>query len=470
MKFIDKIAPLYVEHARGTDTMFVSVLIAQSCVESGYGTSELALKANNFGGIKAKPEWDGSVYIKSSLEYISGEYVMVQSKFAKFNSMEDYVDYHVKFFTRNSYAKDTYNEALNAKTVEDQAKALTGTYASDPKYYEKLIDIINQYDLRKYDKGEMSMRPFIKDHTNVNMGGKLNAVKYLVFHFVGASGQAKANANYFKDVYRGASAHLFIDPNETREVVPLDRVAWHIGDGANSRAGSKNGYVHLGGATNHNSIGVELCQDVTTGKDVWNWDFNPKTRQEAILVFAYLMKKFNVPIDNVIRHFDASGKACPGNWAHNDWLKWKLWKEDLRTYVNTGKLINSQKGESIKPQSKPIVNIQKYKAPTKPFDTLKVGQTVTIRQGHSYWFNPQDPSKGIVPSKNFALTKDKIKAVRDAKIGYSTKAYLLEGYNSWILEQDLVEARQSWSKTQPKLIEDNELVLDGVKYKVVKEI
>ena len=43
--------------------------------------------------------------------------------------------------------------------------------------------------------------------------------KYIVIHYVGAISNAKANANYFYNKYRGASAHYFVDENEIYRVV-----------------------------------------------------------------------------------------------------------------------------------------------------------------------------------------------------------------------------------------------------------
>ena len=184
---------------------------------------------------------------------------------------------------------------------------------------------MNKYEIRKFEQML----------TKTNMGGWMSAdqVKYLVFHFVGASGNARQNGNYFKSIFRSASAHLFLDPNVSVQVVPFNRVGWHVGDGNNKY-----------GINNQNSLGVELCQDTSTGKTVWDWDFNARTRLEAILVFAYLMRKFNVPINRVVRHYDASRKSCPGNWMKNNWKKWHLWKKDLELYVTTGKLVDSQRG------------------------------------------------------------------------------------------------------------------------------
>lgn len=166
--------------------------------------------------------------------------------------------------------------------------------------------------------------------TKINKGEKGdNKPEWIIFHFVGASGQAWDNARYFYSMYRGASAHYFVDENRIYQVVEDDTPAWHVGDGNRTRKGGINGYVHPGGATNTNSIGIEVCQDITTGKDVWNWDFHPEALNKAEWLIRQLQKKYNIDDDHVIRHFDATGKACPGNWKHNNWEKWWDFKKRL---------------------------------------------------------------------------------------------------------------------------------------------
>lgn len=169
-----------------------------------------------------------------------------------------------------------------------------------------------------------------KHLSKVNKGKKGdNEPEFIIFHFVGASGQAWDNANYFRNTYRGASAHYFVDPKDILQVVEDDTPAWHIGDGSRTRKGGINGYVHPSGATNTNSIGVELCQDKTTGKDVWHWDFHPDTIEAAEWLIRKLQKEHNIDDDHVIRHFDATGKLCPGNWQYDSWLKWWAFKDRL---------------------------------------------------------------------------------------------------------------------------------------------
>ena len=163
-----------------------------------------------------------------------------------------------------------------------------------------------------------------KDLTRVNKGKKGdNKPEWIIFHFVGAAGQALGNANYFRNTYRGASAHYFIDPKEIRQVVEDDTPAWHIGDGSRTRKGKHNGYIHPGGATNTNTIGIEHCQDTSTGKDVWHWDFDPETLNKGEWLIRKLQKKYDIDDDHVIRHYDASTKMCPGNMQWNNWEEWE---------------------------------------------------------------------------------------------------------------------------------------------------
>ena len=170
--------------------------------------------------------------------------------------------------------------------------------------------------------------------TLVNKGKKGdNKPEWIVCHFVGASGQSEANGRYFKSVYRGASAHYFVDPKTIVQVVENDTPAWHVGDGSRSKLGKYNGYVMEGGATNTNSIGIEMCQDTTTGKDVWHWDFHPDTVKNAEGLIRKLQKKYDIDDNHVIRHFDVSGKICPGNWRWDDWAKWEAFKDRLEKDV-----------------------------------------------------------------------------------------------------------------------------------------
>ena len=58
-------------------------------------------------------------------------------------------------------------------------------------------------------------------------------------------------------------------------------------------------------------------------------DFN-KTYQNTLDLVKHLMDKYNISIDKVVRHYDASRKSCPNSWATNNWDRWDKFKSDLQ--------------------------------------------------------------------------------------------------------------------------------------------
>lgn len=128
-------------------------------------------------------------------------------------------------------------------------------------------------------------------------------IKYIVMHYVGAGSSAPGNARnnciYFSNGNRNASADYFIDDADIYEYNDPSSgyYTWHCGDGGGRY-----------GITNSNSIGIEVCIDGD----------NPYTAAEidrATFLVQYLMKKYGVSANNVVRHYDASRKMCPYYYA-----------------------------------------------------------------------------------------------------------------------------------------------------------
>lgn len=119
-----------------------SITLAQAILESGYGRSELAIKANNHFGIHANSTWKGDIY--------SGTDAGVPTDFRKYDSvLESYHD-HSLFLKQPRYS-DLYK--LRITDYKGWAKGLQKAgYAQDPEYSKKLIRIIEQYELYKYDE------------------------------------------------------------------------------------------------------------------------------------------------------------------------------------------------------------------------------------------------------------------------------------------------------------------------------
>lgn len=155
--------------------------------------------------------------------------------------------------------------------------------------------------------------------TNVNYRkGSNKQNKYIVMHFVGATGGAEANCRYFQSNYRGASANYFVGhAGEIWQCVEDRDVAWHCG-----ATTYKHPYCR-----NTNSIGIELC---CKKKADGTWYFEEETVKSAIELVKELMKKYNIPIGNVIRHYDVTGKMCPEPFVR-DVEDWNTFKANLVT-------------------------------------------------------------------------------------------------------------------------------------------
>lgn len=149
---------------------------------------------------------------------------------------------------------------------------------------------------------------------------KPEQIKYLVKHYVGATGGAEANCKYFYDKFRGASSHFFVGHNgEIWQCVEENDTAWHVG-------ASK--YKHKE-CRNSNSIGVELCvKKDADGK----WYYTEETKKAAVQLFAYLMEKYNIDADHVLRHYDVTGKACGEPDVRKGNKEWSQFKQDIVEY------------------------------------------------------------------------------------------------------------------------------------------
>ena len=156
---------------------------------------------------------------------------------------------------------------------------------------------------------------------NFTKGRGGNKIKYIVVHDTGNLGRganAEAHYRYFNTTTRQASAHYVVDDKQILRIVRDEDTAWHCGDNQKylNGGGKLKGIVK-----NSNSIGIEICV---------NSDGNyEKTVNSTLELIKELMVKHNVPIENVIRHHDVTGKICPRSMSENGWEKWFAFKKLL---------------------------------------------------------------------------------------------------------------------------------------------
>lgn len=121
-----------------------SIKLAQAILESGNGNSYLAREANNHFGIKCGGVWNGPTIARDDDN--------PNDCFRVYRSVEDSYRDHSEFLLRKRYEKLFF---LNKDDYKGWAKGLREAgYATNPRYPELLIDIIERYSLHQYDKPE----------------------------------------------------------------------------------------------------------------------------------------------------------------------------------------------------------------------------------------------------------------------------------------------------------------------------
>lgn len=142
----------------------------------------------------------------------------------------------------------------------------------------------------------------------------LDEVKGIVVHYTANPGTtAENNRNYFEglatsgDTY--ASSHFVVGiEGEVVQCIPLTEISYASND------------------RNNDTISIECCHPDETGK------FSDDTYNTLVHLTAYLMGQYDLEIDDVIRHYDVSGKNCPKYYVENE-DAWVQFKADVETYI-----------------------------------------------------------------------------------------------------------------------------------------
>ena len=140
--YIKKFAPAAVKNMRFYKIP-ASITLAQGVLESGYGESTLAKKANNHFGIKCHKGWKGR-----SIRHDDDEENECFRSYK--NPLKSYRDHSLFLVDRNRY--NSLFE-LKRKDYKGWANGLKAAgYATDPKYAEKLISLIERFNLTRFDE------------------------------------------------------------------------------------------------------------------------------------------------------------------------------------------------------------------------------------------------------------------------------------------------------------------------------
>lgn len=319
-EFIESIAGYIRKYAAAYNVCVFSPIIAQAIIESNKGTSELAVNAHNYFGLKYRKgrcKTCVGIYHKVGSEQNSdGSYTSSAMEWCKFENMEEGVIGYFDFTNISAYS--------NLKGVTDPRQYLENIkadgYATSLNYVSNLMAVIEKYDLTQYDKegtgmSNSSLVCYTKISPNKN-SPRNHAIDRITPHCVVGQLSAESICGCFTSSSVKASCNYGIgtDGRISLCVEEKDR-SWCSSSSVNDNravtiecASDKSEPYAMTDAV-YNSL-INLCVDICkrNGKNKLIW-FGDKDK-----TLAYSPKSDEM-ILTVHRWF--KNKSCPGNWLYS---------------------------------------------------------------------------------------------------------------------------------------------------------
>ena len=182
---------------------------------------------------------------------------------------------------------------------------------------------------------------------------KNRKVEWIVIHYTaGVTSRMNSALNlaaYFATRPDDCSADFTVDDYDVVQYNPdiRNRYTWHCGGSKYNNKGGK----YYGKCTNANSIGIEVCSTNSTRKmqaaNDKSYSFTDAVVKNTEELVKYLMKEYNIPSDHVIRHYDVTGKLCPGiigwNAESGSEAKWEQFKKNISAATTTTNTTTTEK-------------------------------------------------------------------------------------------------------------------------------
>ncbi|WP_099221447.1 glucosaminidase domain-containing protein [Listeria costaricensis] len=148
--FINEIAP-HAQKVEQENGILASITISQAILESDWGKSELATKGHNLFGIKGN--YQGQSIHMTTREHSGDGWFETSADFRAYPSWYESLSDHAQLFIEGpTWNKNLYAGILGEKDYHKAAEALGQTgYSSDPYYAAKLIELIDNFDLARFD-------------------------------------------------------------------------------------------------------------------------------------------------------------------------------------------------------------------------------------------------------------------------------------------------------------------------------
>lgn len=318
-EFIETIATFVIRYAPLYGIKVYSPIIAQAILESSYGTSELAVNAHNYFGLKYRENrcktCIGIYYKVGNEQNADGSYVSSAMQWCKFEGMEQGVIGYFDFINISNYA--------NLKGVTNYRKYLDNIkvdgYATSLNYVDNLINVIETWDLTQYDEEEenkmsnSSLVSYTKLSPN-HSGQRTHSIDRVTPHCVVGQLSAESICDCFP-VGREASCNYGIGTDgRVALCVEEKNRSWCSSSNANDQravtieCASDKSEPYAMNSKVYASL-INLCVDICkrNGKTKLLWfgdkdktlNYSPKSEEMILTVHRWF-----------------ANKSCPGNWLY----------------------------------------------------------------------------------------------------------------------------------------------------------
>lgn len=318
-EFIEQIAAYVKKYAPSYGIVVYSPIIAQAILESAYGTSELAVNACNFFGLKYR---EGrcktciGVYNKvGSEQNPDGSYTSSAMEWCKFEDMENGVIGYFDFINISNYAN--LKGVTNPREYLENIKA--DGYATSLDYVDNLMSVIENWSLTDYDKEENKMSNSSLVNCTVkspnHSGARTHAIDRITPHCVVGQLTAANIGGCFTSSSRQASCNYGIG-SDSKVCLIVDECnrSWCSSSNANDQravtieCASDTTDPYAFTDTVYNKL-VELCVDICkrNGKTKLIWladkdktlNYSPASNEMVLTVHRWF-----------------ANKSCPGDWMY----------------------------------------------------------------------------------------------------------------------------------------------------------
>ena len=304
-----------------------SVLIAQTCQETGYGETDLSQPGRyNVVGMKKEllnstwtsNHWHGKTYRKRTPEWYGDKEVRVFASFRVYDSYYDGLADYCQFMRDARYdvgGAYKYRDLLGTRDPHTLIEGVRSRgYCTDPEYSRSVMRIIEKHNLTQYDqKGETKKvveKPYIIDRIAENAWQvpyhNANSAEYLAIHYLGVNGE---NPDLYNNGYGG---HFYVSKTgQCYQAAKVSDEIWHVGKGGYQ-------YIHPD-ARNYNTIGIECATYTKSGRndDDETWYFTEATQEACAHLAAWIMEHYKIPMDHLLRHGDITTKNCPSPYKRD---------------------------------------------------------------------------------------------------------------------------------------------------------